>query len=218
MKKELILRSLEILKLEFPYALVMAMFYNILFDIPSLIILFVIMGFILQVIVYSRGAELIRSGSIQQSNFEKFRTFFGDFFLITLIMFFPLAVLAMTLGEKQTGVIYGLEGIISVITIYVGPFLFLNRTGVKSIKLGITYFFTHPAASFLLVILTAIPWGINLALKPMILPEGEKLKTDFTTLITGYGISLVTVCFGLAVFYMACMVLVRDGSSGPEAE
>lgn len=208
--KEMILKSVQIIGLELPYLLVLAIFFNIIFDLPSLVILFGILGFILQVIVFARGVELVRDGNVQGPNLDKFRMFFGDYFFVTLIIITPMVLLVFTIGEKQAWMIHGMEGAISLATLYVAPYLFLKGTRLKSIILGINHLRFNFISSLPLLILTAIPWVLKLMARPLIFTGTDQLKTNFPILIVGYVFSLISICFALVVFYTACMVLLKQ--------
>ena len=208
--KEKILISIKIIKAELPLILVLAFLNQLSWTIKDIALLSIFLGFILRFIIFARGAEFIKSSNSHTSLQEKFQIYFKDYLIISIIIW-VISILLMSvlsLGFEQFWFLHFNSLIIAILTIYVFPFLFVKNTRVNSIIYGIKFLQINFKKSIPLIAIIASPGILGLlfrAISPSILETSH----PSVLMLLRYISAFITVCFTVAPFYIATMILLE---------
>jgi len=210
--REKLLKSLELIKIELPYILLMLLFntYSPGRNYPILVIVFfALLGFLLNIIIFARGVELIRGALINSSNIAIIKKYFLNYLIVSLILGLPIFLVQYISGNNPFWLTTFLGVLISALTIYVYPFLFIQKGHLENILSGINFLKHNLENSLYLLVLALIPWILRLIYR---LTLFKLFALDFPRIVIWifvYIVSFIGYCFVLSVFYSATISILE---------
>lgn len=206
--KNTLLKSINVIRSEIIYIL----FLTLISLMPNTVInlafrmIFLSLAILLQVIIFSRGAQIVKRGSANNSYLTDIKKYFLKFLVLKFILSLPLILLYL-IGLSSAIWIGSL--IINVITIYVFPFFFLIEVSTVSIPAGIQYLLKHFKDNVLLVLLVICNTILKISytiISNNILAKSTQLCIKLPIV---YIFNFLAICITLCIYYSACEILIK---------
>lgn len=167
---------------------------------------FLLLAILLQVIIFSRGTQILKRGRADNSFLADVRKYFLKFLVIKFLLSSPLLLLYLI---KLSSVVWISSLIINIITIYVFPMFFLVKANIVSIPTGIGYLYKHFKDNILLVLLAVCNSALEISygfISNNVLTESAQL---YIKLPIGYIANFLVISITLCVYYSACEILIE---------
>ena len=176
-------------------------------DGPLNVSLFISMILLLIIypLVYGQYTEIILHGR-EISYFEIFKTHWLNFFLVSILIGFPtlfLSALAMVFIKDAPVTEYTLWILMSGLTLYIFPLVFLLKKKLESITLGLKCLFGNFSFSLPLLLLSFVPLILALLIEQQ--PLGQ--PGNSFRMIFNFGFLFVSVFIDFLAFIAATLVL-----------
>lgn len=166
---------------------------------------------ILTPIIFGRLTGIIRAEQ-QFSLFNVFKRYWLIFYKVTLLLSAPaLILLFISPGTSAWRILFfGITGLISILSLYVTPLIFLDGQSISVIPDGIEYLLGNLRWSMPLILLYLVMHAINHAFNYA--ASFYSQDALFRILIMGFLKELLCNYLNLLIFITASMVLVNDSS------